>query len=153
MTLSEVHVGENWKRAACTKPSLVANGVVAKSKTSWNYSEKEDREGVTPNVDIIHKHGKMIYLRREFNSACGRCYPGGPWKLCELSVWSQGELSVRLPPGWGKRGRERGRGWVKKKGYFKMWTRMLQGGPVDNKLSPWLRGQMPLKKPLNQTLK
>lgn len=30
-----------------------------------------------------------LFKKREFYPTSGRCYLRGPWKLCELSVWSQ----------------------------------------------------------------
>lgn len=71
-------------------------------------TQKEDREGVIenasmniPNVDVIHKHGTVIYLRRGNLSSMWKMLPKRTLKAVQ-DVWSQRELSVRLPLGWGK---------------------------------------------------
>lgn len=150
--LCEVHVGENWKRVACTKSSLVANSGRQPIQKPWQNLNILKWLRRRCHSECLGEHPKYWYYtqtwhnyllrKRECYPACGRRYLRGPWKLCELSVWSQGgtvcSSSSRVGQQTG-RGREKGRGWVgKTNGFFKVWTGIKSSAYYwEVMFSPW----------------
>lgn len=139
VTLSVKSMWARTRREWLTQshPLWPVDGSQYRSITSWNDSEGGQRRCHSECLDEHPKCGyytqtweSYLLKRREFYPACGRCYLKGPWKLYELSVWSQGELSVCLPPGWGKGQAEAERVRISRK------KNILQVGQVDKKLSP-----------------